>query len=334
MKIKYLIIVFISLIIVNVKASGDISISKNDISLVEGGTATFTINATNAAGKVDIVSTDSSVATVDVSEYFFDTSLNNSSVTITVRAVKQGEANIEVRLTDVATFDYEELTGKKICKVNVTKSEVSPTSLTITGTNRVKVGEEVTLTSTVSPSGASQEVTWSSSNSNVATISSSGVVRGINKGSVVITATSSKKNSVSNVFEIEVYDDYVEPVQGAITIRGTSSVYENKDILLSVDGVLSNQTVVWTSSNTSIATVSNNGTVHGVKSGNVVITASILGNESIKDTFNVSVIREELVEVPKTASNVSIIVYISVIVMIGAAAGIIYYVNKNKKNEM
>ena len=251
MKIKNIIIILLTLITINVKAAGDISISKSNISLDVGETTTFVVNATNAAGKVDIVSTDSSVATVDVAEYFFDTSLNNSSVTVTVRAIKQGEANIEVILTDVATFDLDELTGKKICKVNVSKKEILPSSITITGSRRIEVDEDIILTSTVSPSDASQDVTW-------------------------------------------------------------------------------------TSSDTSIATVSSNGTVHGIRSGNVVITASILGNESIYATFNVGVVKAEVYDVPKTASNVSLIVYISVILMITIACGIIYYVyiSKQKKNNI
>ena len=68
--------------------------------------------------------------------------------------------------------------------VHVTGVSVSPTTLTL------EKGKTATLTATVTPSNATDKsVTWSSSNTSVATVTSAGVVKGVATGSAKITAT-------------------------------------------------------------------------------------------------------------------------------------------------
>jgi len=68
--------------------------------------------------------------------------------------------------------------------VTVTGVSVSPTSASLT------INATTTLTATVAPSNATNKtVNWSSSNTNVATVNSSGVVTGVSAGSASITAT-------------------------------------------------------------------------------------------------------------------------------------------------
>lgn len=75
--------------------------------------------------------------------------------------------------------------------VSVTSVKVSPTMISMSK------GGTMALTATVSPSNATNSaVTWSSSDTSVATVSSTGVVTGKGEGSVKITATSSDGNRV------------------------------------------------------------------------------------------------------------------------------------------
>ena len=68
--------------------------------------------------------------------------------------------------------------------VHVTGVSVSPTTLTL------QKGKTSTLTATVTPSNATDKtVTWSSSNTSVATVTSAGVVKGVATGTATITAT-------------------------------------------------------------------------------------------------------------------------------------------------
>lgn len=72
-----------------------------------------------------------------------------------------------------------------------TSVSVSPSSVTLTE------GGSRYLTATVYPSNASQLVTWTSSNANIASISSSGKVTAVNAGTAIITAKTSNGKSAT-----------------------------------------------------------------------------------------------------------------------------------------
>lgn len=86
-----------------------------------------------------------------------------------------------------STYRYVEIsraTNASDSVISVTGISVSPTSANI------NVGATKSLSATVSPSNATNKaVMWSSSNTSIATVSSSGVVTGVNAGSTTITAT-------------------------------------------------------------------------------------------------------------------------------------------------
>ncbi|WP_442592467.1 phage tail tube protein [Parapusillimonas sp. JC17] len=67
----------------------------------------------------------------------------------------------------------------------------APTSVTVTpSAPEVDVGDTVQMSASVSPGGASQAVTWHSSDLAVATVNGSGLVTGVSAGTAVITAYS------------------------------------------------------------------------------------------------------------------------------------------------
>ena len=72
-----------------------------------------------------------------------------------------------------------------------TSVSVSPLSVTLTE------GQSRYLTATVYPSNASQSVTWTSSNANIASVSSSGKVTAVNAGTAIITAKTSNGKSAT-----------------------------------------------------------------------------------------------------------------------------------------
>ena len=67
---------------------------------------------------------------------------------------------------------------------------ILPTEIKLSGTPLLmRRGEEVQLTATVYPENATEkQVTWVSSNSNIATVNNTGLVRGIASGSIMIFA--------------------------------------------------------------------------------------------------------------------------------------------------
>ena len=181
-----------------------------------------------------------------------------------------------------------------------TSSTVYPTSLTITGEDSITVGGSTILTATYTPSNVTNKtVSWSSSNDSVATVSSSGRVKGRANGAVTITASMKGKNNatVTATHEISVGT----PAATGIALSQTSldmSYGSTARLKATVAPKNSNQTVNWTTSNSSIValttptqTTESNPEmtiVAGSTTGNAVITAtSVDGNFTA--TCNVSV---------------------------------------------
>ena len=101
-------------------AAGSFSLSKSSSSITEGKTDSFTINGSNATGRVDITSSNTSVATVSSSSQW----LENNSTTVTITAKKAGTAKITVSGT-IADKDGNEATVTKTISVTVKAKSTS-----------------------------------------------------------------------------------------------------------------------------------------------------------------------------------------------------------------
>ncbi|EAE1966832.1 Ig-like virion protein [Listeria monocytogenes] len=81
----------------------------------------------------------------------------------------------------------------------------SPSSVVVDKTNiTVKVGETFTINASVLPAGASQDLTFTSSNPPKAKINASGVGEGVAVGSASITVASKEKPSINKVVQVTV----------------------------------------------------------------------------------------------------------------------------------
>ncbi len=101
-------------------AAGSFSLSKSSSTITEGKTDSFTINGSNATGRVDITSSNTSVATVSSSSKW----LENNSTTVTITAKKAGTAKITVSGT-IADKDGNEATVTKTISVTVKAKSTS-----------------------------------------------------------------------------------------------------------------------------------------------------------------------------------------------------------------
>ncbi|MGN1433538.1 MAG: Ig-like domain-containing protein [Ruminococcus sp.] len=154
----------------------------------------------------------------------------------------------------------------------------SPTSVKLNcSTLTLGVGEEYTLVKTVSPSGANQTCTWSSSNQAVASVNSNGKVTAKKTGTASITVkTSNGKTAQCNVT--------VKPAPTSVKINPTSvtlGVGESYTITESTDsGTYANSAnLKWTSTNTNVATVTKG------SSNKATITAKASGTAYVKITL-------------------------------------------------
>ena len=163
------------------------------------------------------------------------------------------------------------------------------------------VGAAETLTATVLPSNATNKtVNWASSDTSVATVSSSGLVRGVAAGTATVTATTQDggKSATCYVTVNEV------PVS-SVTLNKTStalSVGDSETLVASVQPPdATNKNFTWTSNNMSIATVSTNGLVSAISVGTAIITATSQADSSKSASCTVTVNPAIVVSVsPKT----------------------------------
>ncbi len=247
-------------------------VSPTSLSLTVGGTHKLTSsvspsNATNTS--VSWTSSNSSVATVA------------SDGTVTAKAA--GSATITCTTSDGAK--------KATCSVSVKAATVSVSSVSLDRTSMgLVVGSTGTLKATINPSNATnQGVTWSSNNTSVATVSSSGVVTAKAVGSATITVrtddggkTATCTVTVSNA-TVAVTGVSVSPTSLSLTAGETYRLTPTVS-----PSNATNTGVTWTSSNTSIATVASDGTVSAKAAGSATIICTTLDG-SMKATCSVTV---------------------------------------------
>lgn len=163
-----------------------------------------------------------------------------------------------------------------------TSEDVKVTALSITGiSKKIAAGKKIQLKAVVAPSNATNPaVTWTSSNTKYATVTSKGKVTmkkaGIGK-KVTITATAIDGSGKKAIYKIKIMKHAVKKVK--IT-AGKRTVQAGKTLKLkatvTTTGKSANKTLKWTSSNTKYATVSKSGKVKAKRAGKgrkVTITA-------------------------------------------------------------
>ncbi len=154
-------------------------------------------------------------------------------------------------------------------------SNVAVSSLTISSTSKeLEIGQTFQLTATINPSNATDKnISWHSSNSNVATITPTGLVSALLEGTTTITAVAGGKSASCNII---VKKPFIPVSSVELNINEVAlDVQQNPTITLTATVKPDNATdksIEWTSSNTDVATVSN-GIVKAIEAGNTIITA-------------------------------------------------------------
>lgn len=190
------------------------------------------------------------------------------------------------------------------CKVTV---NTKVTSITISSTAQsIYTKRTCQLSAAVSPSNATDKtVTWSSSNSKIATVSSKGLVTGVGSGTVTITCKSND-GAAKATYKITV----VKPIDvTSVTLNASSkSLYKGATYQLKATVSPSNATfpqVAWKSSDTKVATVSKTGLVTAVSAGTAYITCTSTDNPSAFARVKITVkIKTTGVKLNKTAMSI------------------------------
>lgn len=142
---------------------------------------------------------------------------------------------------------------------NITKTTINKTSLTLTAGNTYQLNAMV--------NGVTKTATWSSSDSSVASVNSKGKVTAKLVGSTIITAELNDTTVTCKV-----------TVKPKITLNKTKvTIYTGEKLQLKATVKGSNSSIIWKSSNSSVASVSSKGVVKAKKAGKVTVSASADG---------------------------------------------------------
>lgn len=199
-----------------------------------------------------------------------DPSVASVGITGEVRAHKTGSTVITVTTQD----------GNRTatCNVQVSTSEIPVTDVTLNKTAlSLTVGAKETLIATVLPAEATgKNVTWSSSDESVASVSVTGEVRALKPGIARITVTT-VDGGFTAYCDVEVLN---VPVTGVTLDKTTLEIVAGSTSKLhaTITPVnAANKAVLWQSNDQTIATVSQAGVVKGIARGKA--TVSVITNE-------------------------------------------------------
>lgn len=162
---------------------------------------------------------------------------------------------------------------------------VAPAAIT------VPVNGSATITGTAfdckGSSIKNKTINYQSSNTAVATVTTTGQVIGVSVGQAVISAVANGKSAQAPVTVVPEVAASVTVSPGTITLR-VSNTRQFVAIAKNATGnIITGRTFRWSSSNSSIASVDGNGTVTALAPGNVVIAADadgVIGNASLTVT--------------------------------------------------
>ncbi len=249
------------------KLSTAIKISNSSIVINNGATQKLTANVTTTSNTKTLSWSSSNTAVATV----------NSNGVVTAKA--GGTCVITAKATDGSGAVAR-------CSVKVIQLangvSLSETYKTLT------VNETATLTATVTPANVTgRTVRFSSSNTNVATVTSKGTIKAVCAGACTITVKTIDGSNKTATCTVVVK----QPVSG-VTIDSsvTLSEGETKTLTAKISPEnATNKTLTYTSSNTSIATVSNTGVVTAVAKGKCTITATANDGSNKKAICNVTV---------------------------------------------
>jgi uncharacterized protein YjdB/Leucine-rich repeat (LRR) protein len=273
--------------------------SKGIVTGVNAGTATITAKAVDGGAEAKCIITvipqatlitlDKAAATVETGKTVALTatvkpdnapnksvawsSSNNAIATVSSSGIVTGVS------AGTATITAKAVDGGAEAKCIITV--VTPVTLITLNkaTATIELDKKIGLIATIKPDNATNKaVTWSSDNSAVATVNGNGMVTGVSTGTSTITA-----KTVDGGFEAKCTITVINPITIITLNKAIASVEAGKTVMLTATlkpDNNSNKAIAWSSNNSAIATVDNNGIVTGVSAGTATVTAKVVDESS------------------------------------------------------
>ena len=231
-----------------------------------------------------------------------DTTVARVSATGNVQFMKEGEVQVGASAGGLTSYSRFWIT-----RMSVRSVRISPSSLDLgVGAEQTVVAQTVGFFGDIL---TGRTVVWSSSDARIATVDSTGKVRGESAGYAEIVATSEGR---SGRIPIRVADAAPAPIVASVTVNpGSASVMVEETLSFSATlkdaagTTIAGGSISWVSSDTTIATVSSAGLASPRKAGSAMIRA-ISGSVSGQSTLTVrAATLQSLSITPSTASVIA-----------------------------
>ncbi|MBU5462022.1 Ig-like domain-containing protein [Lachnoclostridium sp. MSJ-17] len=256
------------------------------ISAGESQTLTAEVLPTDAENMaIEWSSSNTAVASVD----------QNGKVT----AVSKGTATIYAKAKDGSGV-------QGYCAVNVEGAKVSSITLSSTSLG-LKVGDSQTLTANVLPANAeNKSVEWSSSDSSVASVAQNGKVTAVGKGTATIYAKAKDGTGVQAKCTVTVEAVKVSSIKLSSDTLGLT-VGESQTLTATVSpSNAENKSVEWSSSDTAVATVDQNGKVKAVAKGTATVYAKAKDGSGAQASCAVTVTGIKVSSIKLSSTSISL----------------------------
>lgn len=206
---------------------------------------------------------------------------SNKRIATVEKGVVVGLRKGTVKIT-VKSTDGSKLSAQCVVTVKQAVKTIKLNKTLITGSK----GTKVTLKAKVTPTKADNRIVkWQSSNKKIATVNKKGVVTVKGKGCAVIKCTSSDGSGVYSKCVV----NNSSKAKSIKLNKKSAKISAGKTLKLRVTVKGSCKEVLWKSSNTKVATVTDNGLITAVENGKTVISATTMdgSNKVAKCTVKV-----------------------------------------------
>lgn len=259
-------------------SASDVSISGAPETLPLGASADLTANYTLAGGAMltnsqkVVTWTSSDTKVLYVSPGGKVTAVGGGTATVTA-SVGGMKTSASITVTAAAETPQETVSSIKLNKYSLTLY-------------MNEEGEQ--LTATIQPASFAKSIVWNSSDTKVASVSDSGLVTAVGPGTCIISATAGDRHVSATVSvlaaRVRVTGVSFDETEHKIPVRGTAKLTAT---IAPADATV--KTLVWTSDDSGIASVSRTGIVTAVSVGTTKIHAtSVDGNHSAEITVTVT----------------------------------------------
>ena len=257
---------------IKVTGLADIEVGKSIKLVVE-------VLPSGAKQEVEFKSNNEAIAKVDANGNVTGVALGEATITVSSKAKAEIKKEVTIKVVEKA-------------------QEVLPTSIKVTGEQKVFVGKTVSLTVEVTPENATnKEVEFKSSDEAIAKVDAEGVVKGVKAGEVTITVTAKAKADVTAKITIKVEKEKVPGAPEYIQITGYKKNIKVGDTMELAAYLYSNSEEVtltdyeWeTDPKESDVAKIENGLFTALKAGTVTIKCTSTADKDIYSSIKITVV--------------------------------------------